>query len=90
MLFVSLVDLLGSLSNDLFTSAETHPVGDPEALEVVLQGWSRAGVKDQLWRLLDIHQQRQGSHLLRVDQAYAWRARWSGSGDLREEAAGAN
>ena len=32
VLLVSLVDLLGSLSNDLFTWAETHPVGDPEAL----------------------------------------------------------
>jgi len=48
VLLVSLVDLLGSLSNDLFTWAETHPVGDPEALEAVLQGWSRAGVNDQL------------------------------------------
>jgi len=46
VLLVFLVDLLGSMSNDLFTWAETHPVGDPEALEVVLQGWSRAGVND--------------------------------------------
>jgi len=90
VLLVSVVDVLGSVSDDLFTWTQTQPVGDPAALEVVLHGWSRAGVKDQLWRLLDIHQQRQGSHLLRVDQAYAWRARWSGSGDLREEAAGAN
>jgi len=48
VLLVSLVDLLGILSKDLFTWAETHPVGDPEALEVVLQGWSRAGAIDQL------------------------------------------
>jgi len=48
VLLVSLVDLLGSLSNDLFTWAETHPVGNPGALEEVLQGWSRAGVSDQL------------------------------------------
>jgi len=32
-----MVDLLGSLSNYLFSWAETHPVGDPDALEEVLQ-----------------------------------------------------
>ena len=89
VLLVSLADLLGSLSNDLFTGAETHPVGDPEALEAVLQGWSRAGVNDQLWRLLNIHQQRQEEHLLRAEQAGTWRARGSGTGGRREEAAGA-
>jgi len=45
---VSMVDLLGSLSNDVFTWAETYPVGDPDALEAVLQGRSRSGVNDQL------------------------------------------
>jgi len=90
VLVVFLVDLLGSLSNDLFTWAETHPVGDPEALEAVLQGWSRAGVNDQLWRLLSIHQERQQNHLRRAEQAGTWRARGSSSGDRREEAAGAN
>jgi len=69
VLMVSLVDLLRSLSNDLFTWAETHPVGEPETLEVVLQGWSRAGVNDLLWRLLNIHQQRQENHLRRAEQA---------------------
>ena len=69
VLLVSLVDVLGSLSNDLFTWAETHPVGDPEALKEVLQGSSRAGVNDQLWRLLNIHQQRQENHLRRAEQA---------------------
>jgi len=67
VLFVSMVDLLGNLANDLFTWAETHPVGDPDALEAVLQGWSRSGVNDQLWRLLKIHQQRQDIHLRRVE-----------------------
>jgi len=43
-----MVDLLGILSKDLFTWAETHPVGDPDALEAVLQGWSPSGVYDQL------------------------------------------
>jgi len=90
VLLVSLVDLLGSLSNDFFTWAETHPVGDPGALEAVLQVWSRAGVNDQLWRLLNIHQQRQQSDLRRAEQAGTWRARESGTGDRREEAAGAN
>jgi len=86
---VSLVDLLGSLLNDLFTWAETHPMGDPDALEAVLQGWSRAGLNDQLWRLLNIHQRRQDNHLRRAEQAGTWRARVSGTGDRREEAAGA-
>jgi len=54
-----MVKVLGSLSNDLFTWAETNPVGDPDALEAVLQAWSRAGMNDHLWRLLNIHQQRQ-------------------------------
>jgi len=31
-------------------------VGDPEALEVVLQGLFRAGVNDQLWSLLNIQE----------------------------------
>jgi len=82
--------VLGSLSNDFFTWAETYPVEDPDALEVVLQGWFRDGVNDQLWRLLNLHQQRQESHLRREGQAGTWRARESGTGDLREEAAGAN
>jgi len=90
VLLVSLVDLLGSFSNYLFTCAETHPVGDPGALEAVLQGWSRAGVNDQLWRLLNIHQQRQENHLRRVEQAGTWRARESGTGERPEDAAGAN
>jgi len=87
---VSLVDFLGSSSNDLFNWAETHPVGDPEALEVVLQGWFRDGVNDQLWRLLNIHQQRQENHLRRAEPAGTSRARGSGTGDWREEATGAN
>jgi len=90
VLLVSLVDFLGSLSNDVFTLAETYPLGDPEALEAALQGWSRAGVNDQLWRLLNIHQQRQENHPRRAEQAGTWRARGSGTGDRREEAAGAN
>jgi len=90
VLLVSLVDLLGSLSNDLFTWAETHPVGDPEALEAVLQGWSRAGVSEQLWRLLNIHQQRQENLLRRAKQAGTWCARGSSTGDRREEATGSN
>jgi len=90
VLLVSMVYFIGSLSNDLFTLAETHPVGDPGALETVLQGWSRAGVNDQLWRLLNIHQQRQENYLRRAEQAVAWRARGSGTGDRREEATGAN
>jgi len=36
VLLVSLVDMLGSLSNDLLIWVETHPVGDPEALEAVM------------------------------------------------------
>ena len=87
---VSMVDLLGSLSNDFFTWAETHQVGDPDALEVVLQGWSRSGVNDELWRLLNIHHQRQEIYLRWVEQAGTWRARGSGTGDRREGAAGAN
>jgi len=90
VLLVSMVDLLGSLANDLFTWAETHPVGDPDALEAVLQGWFRSGVNDQLWRLLNIHQQRQDSHLRRVEQAGTWRAHGSGIGYRRDDAAGAN
>jgi len=65
-------------------------VGDPEALEAVLQGWFRAGVNDQLGCLLNIHQQRQENHLRRAEQAGTWRARGSGTSDRREEAAGAN
>jgi len=90
VLLVSMVYLLGSLSSDLFTWAETHPVGDPDALEAVLQGWFRAGVNDQLWRLLTIRQQQQDNQFRRVEQAGSWRARGSGTGDRREEAAGAN
>jgi len=90
VLLVSLVDLLGSLSNDLFTWAETHPVGDPVALEAIRQRRSRACVNDQLWSLLNIQQQRQENHLRRAEQAGVWRARGSGTGDRREEAAGAN
>jgi len=67
VLLVSMVDLLGSLANDLLTWAETHPVGDPDALEAVLQGWSRSGVKTKLWRLLSIHQERQDRHLRRME-----------------------
>ena len=37
VLLVSMVDLLRSLSNTLFSWAETHPVGDPDALEEVLR-----------------------------------------------------
>jgi len=65
-------------------------VGDPGALEEVLQGYSRAGVNDQLWRLLNIHQQRQENHPRRMEQAGTWRARGSGTCDRRKEAAGAN
>jgi len=90
VLLVSMVDLPGSLSNDFLTWVETHSVGDPDSLEAVLQGWSRSGVNDQLWRVLNIHQKRQENHLRRVEQAGIWRARGSGTGDLREEAAGAN
>jgi len=90
VLLVSLVDVLRSLSNDLFTWAETHPVGDPGALEAVLQGWSRAGVNNQLWCLLNIHQQLHENHLRRAEQAGTSRARGSVTGDRREEAAGAN
>jgi len=85
-----MVDLLGSLSNDLFTWAETHAVGDPNALEAVLQRRSRFGVNDQLWGPLNTHQRRQANHLRRVEQADTWRARGSGTGDRREEAARAN
>ena len=56
MLLVSMVYLLGSLSNKLFTWAATHPVGDLDALEALLQGWSRSGVNYQLQSLLNIHQ----------------------------------
>jgi len=90
VLVVSLVDFLGCLSNDLFAWADTHPVGYPEALEAVLQGWSRTGVNDQLWRLSNIHQQCQESLLRRAEQAGTWRARGSGTGDQREEAARAS
>ena len=90
MLLVFMVDFLGSLANDLFIWAQTHPVGDPEALEAVLQGWSRSGVNDNLWRRLNIHQRRQGVHLRRVEQAGTWRARGSGTGDRRDDAGGAN
>jgi len=90
VLLVSVVDLLGSLANDIFTWAETHPVGDPDALEEVLQGWSRSGVNEQLWRLLNIHQQRQDGHLRRVEQSGTWRARGSGTCDSRDTASGAS
>jgi len=90
VLLVSMVDLLGILSNDFFTWAETHPMGDLDALEAVLQGWSRSGVSGQLWRLLNIYQQRQESHLGPVEKAGTWRARGSGTGDRRDDAAGAD
>jgi len=63
-----MVDLLGSLSNESLTWVGTLPVGDPDALEAVLQGWSRSGVNDQLWSLLNIHRQRQENHLRRAEQ----------------------
>jgi len=87
ILLVSMVDLLGSLANNLFTWEETHPVGDPDALEAVLQGWSRSGVKDQLWSLLKIHQQRQENHLRRVEKAGIWRDRGSGTCDPQDDGA---
>jgi len=90
VLLVSMVDVLGSLSNDLLTWAETHPVRDPDALEAVVQEWSCSGVNAQLWCLLNIHQQRQENHLRRVKLAGTWRARRSGTGDRREEAAEAS
>jgi len=90
VLLVSMVKVLGSLSNDLFTWAETNPVGDPDALEAVLQAWSRAGMNDHLWRLLNIHQQRQENRRRRVEQAGTWLTRGSGTGDRRKGAAGAN
>ena len=90
VLLVSIVDLLGSLANDFFIWAETHPVGDPDASEAVLQGWFRSGGNDQLWRLLNIHQSRKDTHLRRVEQASTWRARGSGTGERRDDAAGAN
>jgi len=65
-------------------------VGDPGSLEAVLHGWSRASVNDQLWRLLNIHQQRQENHLRRVEQAGTWHDRGSNTGERREVAAGAN
>jgi len=61
-----MVDLLRSSSNDLLTWAETHPVGDPKVLAAVLRGCSRSGVSEQLWRLLNIHQQGQECHHRRV------------------------
>jgi len=33
VLLISMVNLRGSLANDSFTSAQTHPVRDPDALE---------------------------------------------------------
>jgi len=90
VLFVSVVDLLESLSNDVFTLAETHPLGDPDALEVVLQRLSRSCVNDELWRLLNIHQQRQEHHIRRAEQAGTWRTRGSGTGARPEDAAKAN
>jgi len=90
VLFVSLVGVLGSLSNDLLTLAETHYVGDPEALEAVRQALSRSGVNDQLWRLLNIYRQRQENHLRGAEPAGTWRARGSDTGDRPEEAAGAS
>ena len=80
VLLVSIVELLGSSSNNLFTWAETHLVRDPGALEAVLRGWSRAGVNDQLWRLLNIHQQRQENNPRRAEQAGTSRARRTGTG----------
>jgi len=88
VLLVSLVALLESLSKDLSPWAETHPVGDPEALKAVLQGWSRVGVSDQLWHLPNIHQQRHDSAHRRVKQAGTWRARGSGTSDPQDKAAG--
>jgi len=90
VLLVSMVDLLGILSNNLLTWAETHLVGDPDALEAVLLGWSRSILNDQLWSLLNIHQQRQENHLRRVEQAGYCHARGSGTGDRREDPAEAN
>jgi len=90
VLLVSMLYLPESLAKDLFTWTETHAVGDPDDLEAVLQGWSGSCVKEQLWRLLEIHQQQQDSHLRRVEQARTWRARGSETGYRRDEAAGAN
>ena len=47
-------------------------------------------MKDQLWRFLNILQRRQESHLRRVEQAGIWRARGSGTGDRRDDAARGN
>ena len=87
---VSMLYLLESLSNDLFSWAETQAVGDLDALEAVSQGWSRSCVNEQLWRLPKIHEHPQESHLQRVEQASTWRARGSGACDRRDEAAGAS
>jgi len=72
VLLVSMIELLGSLSSDLITWAETHPVGDPGALEAVLKGWSRSGVYGQLWRMLDIYHKRHENHLRRAEKAGTW------------------
>jgi len=82
-------DLLGSLLNDFFTWADTQTVGDPAALAAVPQGWSHSGVTDLLWRLSNIHQQRQKSHLRQVKQVGTWRARGSGTGYCRDDTTGA-
>ena len=47
-------------------------------------------MNDQLWRLLNIHQQRQDAYFRRLDQANTWRARGLGTAERREGAAGAN
>jgi len=86
---VSMVDLFGSLDNDSIAWAEIQSLRNPNPLEAVLQGWSRSGVNDQLWRLLNIHQQRQKKHLRRTEPAGNWRDRGSGTGDRREDGAGA-
>jgi len=87
---VSMVDVLGKPANDLFTWADMRLVGDPDALEAVLQGWSGSGVKNQLRRLVNIRQPRQNNHLRRTVQAGTGRARGSGTGDLRDDGAEAN
>jgi len=51
---------------------------------------SRQGVNDHLWRLLNIQQQLQGSMLRLVELAGTGRARGSGTGDLRDDSAGAH
>jgi len=90
VLLVSLIHLLWSLANELLSWAETHPVRDLEALEAVLEGCSRLGDNDQLWRVLNIEQQRQDSSLRRVEQANIWHARASGTADRRDDTTGAN